>query len=66
VGGGIETALSAHWLARAEYRYADYGRSSFTTARTTSPDFGSQTITDVFDVALRTHTVNFGLAYKFD
>ncbi len=66
VGGGIETALSAHWLARAEYRYADYGRSSFTTTRTTSPDFGSQTITDVFDVALRTHTVNFGLAYKFE
>jgi outer membrane immunogenic protein len=62
VGGGIETALSAHWLARAEYRYADYGRSSFTVAR--SSDFGN--IVDVFDVALRTHTVNFGLTYKFD
>ena len=66
VGGGIETALSAHWLARAEYRYADYGRSSFTTSRTSSPDTGSQTIADVLDVALRTHTVNFGLAYKFE
>jgi outer membrane immunogenic protein len=65
VGGGIETALSAHWLARAEYRYADFGHSSFTVART-SPFLDFNSTVDVFDVALRTHTVNFGLAYKFD
>jgi outer membrane immunogenic protein len=65
VGGGIETALGGHWLARAEYRYADYGRSSFTVARTaTNANFNPSI--NVFDVALRTHTASFGLAYRFD
>jgi outer membrane immunogenic protein len=57
--------LGGHWLARAEYRYADYGHSSFTTARTGIDRDVNPTV-DVFDVALRTHTVNFGLAYKFE
>ena len=25
IGGGVETMLSKNWLARGEYRYADYG-----------------------------------------
>jgi outer membrane immunogenic protein len=65
VGGGIETALGGHWLARAEYRYADYGHSSFTVARTaTNANFNPSI--NVFDVAMRTHTASFGLTYKFD
>jgi outer membrane immunogenic protein len=64
IGGGIETALGGHWFARADYRFADFGDSSFTISRVSvSPIFGK--VVDPFDVTLRTHTVNFGLAYKF-
>jgi outer membrane immunogenic protein len=62
LGGGFETSLSRHWLARAEYRYADFGSASFTMVRTA----GTDPVIDNFDVRLRTHTLNFGLAYKFN
>jgi outer membrane immunogenic protein len=48
--------------ARAEYRYADFGSAAFTIIRTNAT---SSTI-DNFDVRLRTHTLNFGLAYRFN
>jgi len=60
-GLGEETMLSGNWFARAAYRYADLGTSSFTIARNNP---GASISTD-FDVALRTHTVTFGIAYKF-
>ena len=60
-GLGAETMLSGNWFARAAYRYADLGTSSFTIARNNP---GASVSTD-FDVALRTHTVIFGIAYKF-
>jgi outer membrane immunogenic protein len=64
VGAGLEAALGSNWLARAEYRYADFGSSSFTIARTgNGNDFSS--LVDQFEVALKTHTVAFGVAYKF-
>ena len=61
MGAGIETAVGGNWFARAAYRYADLGTSSFTIARNNP---GASVSTD-FDVALRTHTVIFGIAYKF-
>jgi outer membrane immunogenic protein len=57
VGFGAETTLSGNWFARAEYRYADFGPSSFTIDR--------QGVGSNLDVALRTHTATFGVAYKF-
>jgi outer membrane immunogenic protein len=65
VGGGIEAALWDHWRIRAEYRYADFGTSSFTVTRP-ADEVDVNTVTDVFDVNLRTHTVTFGLAYLFN
>jgi len=62
VGGGLETALWGRWLARAEYRYADFGSAPFTITRLFGPDL----IGDNFNVTMRTHTVTFGLAYKFN
>jgi outer membrane immunogenic protein len=56
-GAGIETSVGANWFARAEYRYADFGPSGLTIQRAGE--------IDNFDVALRTHTATFGLAYKF-
>jgi outer membrane immunogenic protein len=35
IGGGIEAMLWRNWLARAEYRYADFGTISNTDARAT-------------------------------
>jgi outer membrane immunogenic protein len=65
VGAGFETELWRHWLLRGEYRYADYGHSSFTVTRNSPISFFNPT-TNISDVALRTHTASFGLTYKFD
>jgi outer membrane immunogenic protein len=50
-----------HWLARVEYRFADYGTLSSTLLQ------GPTTNIDAFtsDVKLKTHSVLVGLAYKF-
>jgi outer membrane immunogenic protein len=64
-GGGLETVLWGHWLARAEYRYADYGKASFTVARSsTNPDFNPSV--NIWDVAMRSHLATFGVTYRFD
>jgi outer membrane immunogenic protein len=58
VGGGIETALQNHWLARAEYRYADFGHVANTLPP--APASGAH-----FSIAAKTSTALFGLAYKY-
>jgi outer membrane immunogenic protein len=62
VGGGLEAMLWANWIARAEYRYADFGTVSHTDTRI---DAGVAEVVS-YDVRVRTHTATFGLAYKFD
>jgi len=58
VGGGLETKVWTNWLARVEYRYADYG--------TIDHEFFPATIDAVFmHETLKTHTVSVGLAYQF-
>jgi len=61
VGGGIEALLWSNWIARAEYRFADYGTVSNRDVRNSV--LGTQTVT--YDVKLQTHTATFGVAYKF-
>jgi outer membrane immunogenic protein len=61
-GGGIEAMLWSNWIARAEYRYADFGTISNTDTRT----FPSLVRVTSYDVAVKTHTATFGLAYKLD
>jgi outer membrane immunogenic protein len=61
VGGGIEAMLGPNWIARAEYRFSDYGHFSNIDLRTSAA--GTQTVG--YDTTLRTHTATFGLAYKF-
>lgn len=63
IGGGIETRIVGNWLARGEYRYADYGSTSGTL-------FGSSTGVGSGDailatVRLRSNIGLLGLAYKF-
>ncbi len=57
IGGGIETILSRNWLARLEYRYADYG--------TWQTSFGPAAVAVVKDFDIVTHTAIAGIAYKF-
>lgn len=59
VGGGVETMLWGNWLARAEYRYADFG--TVTHSFFTSAPFDTVAMSE----PLRTHTATVGLAYKF-
>jgi outer membrane immunogenic protein len=60
-GGGLETMLGSNWLARAEYRYADFGTYSNTDVRT-----GGLGKTAGYDLHVRTHTALLGIGYKFD
>jgi outer membrane immunogenic protein len=65
LGGGLEAELWGRWLARLEYRYADFGTASFSIVRS-SADASHSPAGNTFDFAARTHTLNFGLAYKFN
>ena len=57
-GGGIEAKIAANWLARVEYRYADYGSTNYLFF----PGTG-----DAVHLThdLRTHAVSVGVAYRF-
>jgi outer membrane immunogenic protein len=69
-GGGIEAMFGSNWIARAEYRYSDYGSSGYTDVRpcTSAPGLNCNAATSInvaYNVSYRTHTAMFGLAYKF-
>jgi outer membrane immunogenic protein len=58
VGGGVEAAFAPHWLARIEYRYADFGDVSNTFPK--APNFGFHA-----NISVKTNTALAGVAYKF-
>ena len=60
-GGGVEGRLSPNWIARAEYRYADFGTISNSDVRT-----GGAGMTASYDLRVTSHTATLGLAYKLD
>ncbi len=75
VAGGFEAKLWTHWVARAEYAYADFGTLHFTDVRSCpgpgltigNTTFGcAETDLTTDSLRVRTHTGTFGLAYKFD
>ena len=51
IGAGVDAAFTQNWIARAEYRYTDFGER----------DFGNSTIPFEF----KQHTATLGIAYKF-
>lgn len=62
IGGGVERMIG-RWIARAEYRYADFG-----TVRHTFFNFDPAVPFDdrlTANVKVQTHTASFGLAYRF-
>ncbi|SDA89534.1 outer membrane protein [Mesorhizobium qingshengii] len=56
VGAGVEHAFTDRWIARAEYRYSDFGSQDLSVAA------GLPTETNV---DLQTHDIRVGLSYKF-
>jgi outer membrane immunogenic protein len=64
LGGGVETALWGNWLARAEYRYADYGTQHFTVLRS-STEPALNPAGNTYDLTQRAHLATFGVSYRF-
>jgi outer membrane immunogenic protein len=58
IGAGLEAQLMGNWVARAEYRFNDYGDKNVTLNPGTSGQVGAKT-------NLNENVVTVGLAYKF-
>lgn len=56
LGAGLDLALTNNWIGRAEYRYCDFGRFSYTPY--VFPDFTERH-------CITENAVSFGLAYRF-
>ncbi len=63
-GAGIEGMLTRNWLARIEYRYADFGTVTDRNVHIVAPPTGAFIFT--YDLRVRTHTALLGLSYRFD
>jgi outer membrane immunogenic protein len=78
VGAGGEFRLWDNWIARAEYRYSDFGTVTYSDTRSCA---GGVTVTSGLNsitqncfetdssqraIRVRTNSAMFGLAYKFD
>jgi outer membrane immunogenic protein len=57
IGGGFEYALTDTLIARAEYRYTDFGKTHVTLS--------NGGFSNVSEVDLPVHDIRIGLAYKF-
>ncbi|PNG24522.1 autotransporter outer membrane beta-barrel domain-containing protein [Methylocella silvestris] len=62
VGGGLEYAVTNNWSIRAEYRYSDFGHSTFYPS-----NYGSVVLTSPFiNRHFKENQVQVGFSYKFD
>jgi outer membrane immunogenic protein len=63
IGGGVETKISESLIARAEYRYSDFGtwndQANLNTAGAASP------INIAYQLKLHTQIATMGIAYQF-
>ena len=64
IGGGLETNIFGNWLARAEYRFSDFGTWN-NVFNFNVPGEAPGTDTYRFHLKATTHIATFGLAYKF-
>jgi outer membrane immunogenic protein len=61
LGAGLEAKLSGNWIARGEYRYANFG----TWNDVLNLSLPGAATTVVYGLKVETHIATFGLAYKF-
>jgi outer membrane immunogenic protein len=64
-GVGGETRLAGNWFGRAEYRYADFGTTTYTNTVVNTTFAIPLVYNDTYSLHMQTHTVSFGLSYKF-
>jgi outer membrane immunogenic protein len=71
-GIGVEVALTSHWVARAQYRFSDFGYPNeaasfgFTSVRVcTGCSAGTSPLRVSYDVPLMQHIFGVGIAYGF-
>lgn len=62
IGGGAQWALDRRWSVKAEYLYADFGKTSVAVPVTNTPAF-AQTISSSSDVSM--HLLRIGFDYRF-
>lgn len=72
VGAGVDMLLGSGWVARAQYRFSDFGYVgfapfSFTDTRTCTgcPSTTSSPLTVSYELPVMQHNFEVGLAYKF-
>jgi outer membrane immunogenic protein len=65
IGAGVEHRIWDNWLARIEYRYADFGSFTQLFFNTFGGACGGCDDRFTANVTTRTHTLDLGLAYKF-
>jgi outer membrane immunogenic protein len=61
LGAGVEAKLSGNWIARGEYRYANFG----TWNDVLNLSLPGAATTVAYGLKVETHIATFGLAYKF-
>jgi outer membrane immunogenic protein len=64
VGGGVETKISESLIARAEYRYSDFGTWNNIQANLNTTDAFSPT-NIAYQLKLHTQIATAGIAYQF-
>ena len=74
-GAGVDMVLAPNWMARVQYRFADFGYPSFggftpfsfTDTRTCSgcPAAASSPLTVSYELPVMQHNFEVGVAYKF-
>jgi len=62
VGGGVEKRISGNWLARIDYRYAEFGSLNQKFFNNFGPSFDDRFTANV---KVRTNQLSFSLAHKF-
>ena len=77
VGGGVELKVSRRWSVKGEYLFADFGRESVTSNNLTTEFIGGDVLnlgiaqtdypenTFTRSARLKTHSVRFGINYRF-
>jgi outer membrane immunogenic protein len=69
-GAGLEWHIFGNWVARGEYRYANFGtwNTVFPFGPSVNPFTGESGDSNIYRFGLKaeTHIATFGLAYKFD
>jgi outer membrane immunogenic protein len=67
VGAGGESRLWSNWFVRGEYRFADYGTTSYVNTVLVSPGggVGPFVYKDTYSLRMQTNTVTLGFSYKF-